>query len=161
MTRFSTPNIRSGLATVAGITLMTVAGPAVWAAPEPAKGTNVTIKLQSVKPSPHKIYISLQKQEEFMQEKGSYGDIIVLTAGGQKDVVIPNVTPGDYSVSIWHDIDGDNKFTMDASGMPADGWGMYQGEKLRAMPTWDSVKFTVSDKGAAIPVTVQYPKAKS
>ncbi len=162
MTCFSTRNIRNALAAVAGITLITVAGSAVWAAAEPAKGMDVTISLQSVQASPHKIYISLQKKDEFLQEKGSYGDIIVLTAGDQKDVIIPNVTAGEYSVSVWHDTDGNGKFTMDASGMPADGWGMYQGEKLRAMPTWDAVKFTVADSSTtAIPVIVQYPKSKS
>ncbi len=167
MSRFSTQIIRNGLAATAGVALVAMAGFFAVAAPEHvnaalANGTNVTISLQSVQPSPHKIYISLQKKDEFLQEKGSYGDIIVLTAGGQKDVIIPNVTAGEYSVSIWHDTDGDGTFTMDASGMPADGWGMYQGEKLRAMPTWDAVKFTVTDSSTTvIPVIVQYPKPKS
>jgi uncharacterized protein (DUF2141 family) len=137
------------------------AAPTASAAPNSATGANVTIALKSVAASPHKVYISLQKQDEFLQPKGSYGDMIVLAYGGTKDVVIPNVAPGDYAVSVWHDTNGDGKFTMDAFGMPADGWGMYQGEKLRGMPTWDAVKFTVTGKGAVVPVTILYPKQKS
>jgi uncharacterized protein (DUF2141 family) len=148
MTFFKRANLRN-ISRIMGIALLTAASPSFAA--------NVTISLEGVQPSAQKIYISLQTREEFLQPKGSYGEIITIPAGGQKDVTLTNIKPGEYSVSVWHDSDGDGQFTMAPNGMPADGWAMYKGDALRAMPTWDAVKFTVTDAGTKIAVKMLYP----
>jgi hypothetical protein len=42
--------------------------------------------------------------------------------------------------------------------MPAEGWAMVNGDTLRATPTFDQVKFTVTASGADLSVPMSYPR---
>jgi uncharacterized protein (DUF2141 family) len=124
----------------------------------PAYAGDVQIQIDGVVPAKGDLYVSLQKKDEFMQPHGSYGEIIPTPVAGEKKLVMKNVAPGEYSVSVWHDTDGDKKFSMQASGMPADGWSILNAQKLFAMPKWEEVKFTVPENGTAITLKMIYPK---
>jgi uncharacterized protein (DUF2141 family) len=126
----------------------------------PAFAGDVQISLGGVIAAKGDLYIALQKKDEFLQPRGSHGEIVKLPNTGDQKLVFRNVTPGDYSVSVWHDNDGDGTFSMDAKGMPADGWTMHNAQQLRAAPQWDAVKFTVPARGTTLSLAMIYPTAK-
>jgi uncharacterized protein (DUF2141 family) len=124
----------------------------------PAFAGDVTLSLDAVDASGGDLYVSLQKQDEFMQPRGSYGTVIKAPKAGPQTVVLKDVAPGDYSVTVWHDIDADGKFSMGPDGRPRDGWTMNNAAALRGMPTWDGVKFSVPGAGTSLTLTMLYAK---
>ena len=123
-----------------------------------APTANVTITLSNVVAAKGDLYVSLQKRDEFLQERGSYGKIIKTPAAGKSTVVLEGVSHGEYSVSVWHDIDGDMKFSRAANGMPLDGWSMVGAKQMRAEPKWEQAKFSVTATGAALALDMVYAK---
>ncbi len=129
---------------------------AALACPVSAFAGDLTIDLKDVKAANGDVYISLQKQDEFMKNAGSYGTIIKAPKSGDHAVTLKNVAPGDYHIGVWHDIDGDNKFSMGADYMPTDGWSSFKAETLRAAPTWEQVKYTVAQDAASVTLKMVY-----
>ncbi len=115
----------------------------------PALAADVVVDLSGVEAASGDLFVSLQSKDQFLKPAGTYGTIVKAPKAGAHSLTIKDVAPGDYSVSVWHDIDGDKRFSMGPDGMPADGWSMLHAEKLRGMPQWDEVRFSV----AATPAT--------
>lgn len=93
-----------------------------------------------------------------MQWDGVDGNVIEAPTAGSHTVTF-DLPVGDYSVSVWHDLDGDGEFDTAANGMPLDGWAMINGSGLRSAPTFDLVKITVSEGGAAASEKIIYASA--
>lgn len=130
-----------------------LAGPALAG---PALTGDVTVTLTGVEARGGALLAALQTQDQFLQPAGAYGDIVRDPQAGTVRVTFRNVTPGDYSFSALHDADGDGQMKMEGA-MPAEGWGMVNGDTLRGPPTWDQVKFTVPASGdVALTVPMSY-----
>jgi uncharacterized protein (DUF2141 family) len=112
----------------------------------PAFAGDVTVTLTGVQARGGRLLAALQTQEQFLQRAGAYGDMVQDPAAGTLTLTFHDVRPGDYSLSVLHDADGDGEMKLDGS-IPAEGWAMVHGETLRATPTWDQVKFTVPATG--------------
>ncbi|MDQ1155051.1 DUF2141 domain-containing protein [Brevundimonas sp. SORGH_AS_0993] len=120
---------------------------------------DVTITVTGVQARGGDLLVGLQTASQFLKHEGSYGQIIAAPTAGTHVVTLRDVAPGDYSVSVLHDVDGDRQMKM-ANGRPAEGWAMVNGAALRAAPRFDRVKFTVPAAGvAAVSVAMQYPPA--
>lgn len=137
------------------LTLTAVAA-TLFAAPAFAGDVNVVIN--GVQARGGDLLAALQTQDQFMQPAGAYGERIQNPRAGAAHVTLHDVAPGDYSLSVLHDADGDLNMKMGPDGRPAEGWAMVNGETLRARPTFDQVKFTVPASGDVdLTVTMQYP----
>ncbi len=123
----------------------------------PAFAGDVTINLHALRAKPGKLYVALQKQSEFMRERASYGQVVASVEAGDKQIIFKDVAPGDYSVSVWHDIDEDGKFSTAPNGTPLDGWSILNAQMLQGPPHWDQVKFTVPAAGKALDLAMVYP----
>jgi uncharacterized protein (DUF2141 family) len=139
------------------LSLIAVIG-AMTLAAAPALAGDVVINLEGVEAAKGDLYVSLQTQDQFLKNTGAYGAMIKAPKSGQQVVVLKDVAPGDYSVSVWHDIDADHIFSMSPSGMPADGWSMHNAKALRSAPTWDAVKFNMQSNNIELPLKMIYPK---
>ena len=102
------------------------------------------------------VYVSLQTEDQFMSQSGVSGDVIYNTKGGTLRVSLGNVPAGTYAISVWHDVDADGVFDVDAAGMPTDGWAMVNGEMLRGAPTFEQVSFDVSDIAKPLRLRMAY-----
>jgi uncharacterized protein (DUF2141 family) len=122
----------------------------------PALAGDVTVTLNGVKASDQDVMIGLQTHDEFLQPKGQFGVIIHHPTAGSQTVVIKNVPDGDYSVSVWHDVNGNHQFDMAANGRPLDGWSMLNSANLHARPEWDQVKFAVPATGKTVMLDMIY-----
>jgi uncharacterized protein (DUF2141 family) len=123
----------------------------------PAFAGDVTISLSGVKAQKGDLYVSMQTKDEFLQPRGSYGDIVKVPGDGAQRIVLKNVAPGDYSVTVWHDSDGDKAFSCAANGVPLDGWTMNNAQALKDRPKWDEVKFSVPAEGQPLSLAMIYP----
>jgi len=121
----------------------------------PAFAEDVTITLTGVQARGGQLLAALQTHDQFLQPAGAYGEIVQNPAAGTLTLTFRDVRPGDYSLSVLHDVDSNGQMKLEG-GMPAEGWAMVNGAALRAAPTWDQVKFTVPASGASLTVPMQY-----
>jgi len=123
----------------------------------PAMAEDVTVTLTGVQARGGVLLAALQTEGQFMQPAGAYGERITNPTAGVLRLTFRDVAPGDYALSVLHDEDTDGQMRMNGY-MPAEGWAMINGDALRATPTFDQVKFTVTASGAAITVPMSYPR---
>ncbi|WP_017932586.1 DUF2141 domain-containing protein [Robiginitomaculum antarcticum] len=116
----------------------------------------VIVTLDGVRSGYAPLYISVQKRAHFMGIKG-HSEILKTTTDGTMHVTVNVDTPDDYAVSVWHDLNDDGVFSMTDDYQVLDGWGNSGATDLRGRPTFDDVKFTVTDSGAATVVALKYP----
>lgn len=121
-----------------------------------AAAADVVVDISGVRSASGPLYVSLQTEAQFLQNEGTAGTIVPKPGVGAVSVVLPGVAPGDYSISVWHDVDGDGVFDRNESGRPLDGWSMLNAGELRGAPSFESVKFTVTDKGAKLKLQMIY-----
>ncbi|MFN0024482.1 MAG: DUF2141 domain-containing protein [Parvularculaceae bacterium] len=133
-----------------------VAALIAFLAAAPALAADVTVSVKGVRAANGPLYISLQTRDEFMKDDGSYGEIIKSPSPGVVSVTLPNVAPGQYAVSVWHDIDGDGVFDAAANGSPLDGWAMIDAASLRAAPAFDQVSFKIEKSSVSVDVDMIY-----
>jgi uncharacterized protein (DUF2141 family) len=128
----------------------------IAASATPAFAGDVTLTLEGVQAKPGELYVSMQTQEQFMQPRGSYGEIVKVPTAGKQTITMKDVRPGDYAISVWHDVNSDHQFNRAANGYPLDGWTMINAEALRATPKFDQVKFSVPADGKALTLKMYY-----
>lgn len=138
--------------------MKTIVALMIMGAAMPAYAGDVVIDITGVQAGAGDLYIGLQTKDQFLKDAGSYGTIIRAPRGGNYGTVIKDVPEGDYHIGIWHDTNGDGKFSRDDRGIPLDGWSSYKADTLRAAPTWDAVKFAVPKNSAKLVLAMVYPR---
>lgn len=129
---------------------------AVLATATGALAGDVVVNMAGVKASGGPLYVSLQTKAQFLRDEGAYGQIIAAPQAGAASVVLKNVAPGEYSVSVWHDVNSNKVFDRAADGRPLDGWSMNNAASLRGEPAFDDVKFTVGAAGITLNLDMFY-----
>ena len=110
----------------------------------------VRVTLTEVRPNAGKLYVSLQSEEQFIQEDYTTGRTVENPQNDTVEVVLRDVPDGEYAISVWHDIDGDGTFSMGPQG-PTDGWAMTNAAAMRGPPEFANHHFRV--EGARTDVT--------
>lgn len=125
----------------------------------PAMAGDVAVTLDGVQARGGKLLMALQTRDQFLQAAGAYGEVVDNPQAGTRTVILRNVAPGAYSLSVLHDEDGDGAMKMDGY-MPGEGWSMLNGAELRATPTFDQVDFEVPASGGRteIRAAMIYPR---
>ncbi|MGB3626686.1 MAG: DUF2141 domain-containing protein [Henriciella sp.] len=133
----------------AGIAALAIATPAI-AAP-------LTVTVNGVEDRGATLYIGVQTEAQFMKNDGVAGEIMENAAAGTHTVSF-DLPEGDYSVSVWHDLNGNGEFDRAENGMPEEGWAMSNGSNLRGEPSFADVSVNVYEDGASVTETVRYPQ---
>lgn len=136
------------------IATLTLAASALAA---PALGAPLIVTLNGVEDRDAPLYVGVQTEDQFMKQDGVAGDRVVAPEAGSHTFSF-DLPEGDYSVSVWHDLNSNGEFDIGEYGMPDEGWAMSNGSNLRGEPTFDEVKVAVGPEGAEITETVQYPQ---
>lgn len=129
---------------------------AAW--PVCARAGSVEVQLRGVQDRGGQMLVSLQKEGEFLQPRGTYGAISPVTAARAMTLSIKDVEPGEYSLSVLHDQNKDFQMQYGPDGRPAEGWAMHNGAALRGRPQWSEVKFTVGEGVTKLDEALIYPK---
>ena len=100
--------------------------------------------------------MSIQTREQYQSIKG-FGGILQEASLGEMSATYNIVEPGEYAVSVWHDLDNDGRFSMTKDYQITDGWGASGNAPDTRAPTFDDVKIKVESFGATVPVEMKYP----
>lgn len=121
-----------------------------------ASAAPLTVHLNGIEARGGKLYVSIQTEDQFMQQDGVAGEILIAPAAGSKALGF-ELPEGRYAVSVWHDFNGNGAFDFDETGMPADGWTSPNAAALRAAPTFDQSAVDVAADGGAVVMDMIYP----
>src|SRR5689334_11174552 len=114
--------MKSILIACAGLAVLALAAPQVWAQPS---GEDVRVTITGVEARGGRILASLQTEGDFMQPRASYSaQQQAPSANGDVTFVFSGVAPGDYALSVLHDANSDYQMQRDANGRPLEGWAM-------------------------------------
>ena len=127
-------------------------------APLGALAAPLSVTVEGVEARGGTLYVSVQTEAEFMQERGTAGEMTQDPGAGTHEFTF-DVPEGDYAVIVWHDDDADGEFTMSPQGQPLDGWGM-SGPAPRGMPSFGDAAVTVGPDGGTARLSVTYPRAR-
>jgi len=115
----------------------------------------VAVDLSNVQTAAGPIYISIQKKDQYMGMKG-FGGVIKTAVQGNMSVTYNVDVPGEYAVSVWHDINDNGVFDMDDKYRPLEGYGSTGNIPLDRRPIFDDVKVNIPHAGAQINVGLKY-----
>lgn len=121
-----------------------------------AAAAPLSVTVDGIEARGGKLYVGVQTEAQFMKQEGVAGEILDTPAAGSQTFTF-DLPEGRYAVSIWHDINGNGVFDLDARGIPADGWTSPNAASLRAAPTFDQSAVTVSAAGSAVQMDIIYP----
>ncbi|MEM9838737.1 MAG: DUF2141 domain-containing protein [Pseudomonadota bacterium] len=113
----------------------------------------LTVIVEDVRSEKGDIYISVQAEDEYMEQSGTAGGIESPDKGTM--TMEYDVPTGTYAVSIWHDEDGNGEFDRAENGMPLDGWAL---SAENGGWQFDDVKFKVTKRGKTVRVQMEYPQ---
>src|SRR3712207_3307346 len=99
------------------------------AAASPAYAAPLYVELQGVRRAGGPLYMSVQRREQFMQDRGTAGEIVRVPRAGAHRFSY-DLPPGEYAVSVWHDDNGNGRFDKNGQHMPLDGWALSNSEAL-------------------------------
>jgi uncharacterized protein (DUF2141 family) len=128
----------------------------VGLSPLAAQAAPLTFTLDGIEARGGKLYIGVQTEAQFMKDGGIAGEIVDAPAAGSQTFTF-DVPEGRYSVSAWHDDNGNGVFDRAESGRPIDGWAMINGANLRGEPTFADVSVDVPAGGVSVSETLIYP----
>lgn len=128
--------------------------------PVAAQAADVSVAVEGVREG-GRLHVSLQQREQFLSDEQVEAKVIDNPAAGTVTVTFAGVQPGDYSVNVWHDDNGNGQLDWGPGGSPLDGWALVNGAGLTAMPTFDQVKTTVGAEGAAVRLPVIYARSEA
>ena len=113
----------------------------------------ITIKAEVVNVTSNegKVGFALYNKTTFMKEP-----IQALNAkieNNKSVVVFKDITPGEYAIICYHDKNNNDSMDFSPNGMPLEDYGA-SNNKLNPYgpPTFDSAKFTVSDKNVSLEI---------
>jgi uncharacterized protein (DUF2141 family) len=126
-----------------------------FALPAAAHAGTVSVDLTGLRAG-GTLYVQLQTRDQFLGPARIAGQIVQAPQAGSLRIDLGEVAPGDYAVTVWHDDNGNQRFDVDAHGIPADGWATANADSLRGQPAFDQARLTVPAGGLNIPLALHY-----
>ena len=117
---------------------------------------SIVLKLSSLKNKKGKILISLFSSEKGFpdDEKKSYKYWV---EEPKEEIILKNITPGKYAISLLHDEDGDYKMTYNFFGFPKEGFGFSNFDaSIFDLPKFEEANFEHKKNGTVVKLNVNY-----
>ena len=107
-------------------------------------GAELRLSLINIREAKGSIYVALYNNEaDFLNtDKVWANKIIPVHSKGSMEIAFPNLPTGTYSISCFHDVNGNGKLDTNILGIPKEPYGFSNNArpKFRA-PNWDETKF--------------------
>ncbi|MEM6483514.1 MAG: DUF2141 domain-containing protein [Pseudomonadota bacterium] len=114
------------------------------------------VTLNGVQTGHAPLYVSVQDAGKFRTDSGNAG--VILRSQELTNISVDlEVEPGQYAVSIWHDLDEDGEFSMGANYVPTDGWGASGTPPEDRAPSFDEMMVEILQDGQVIAIDMEYP----
>lgn len=121
----------------------------------------VTVTITNIDPAPEgadPVYVSIQTEGEYQSLKGA-GGITPHAKTGSMTATFLVSEPSDYAVSVWHDRDGDARFSMSEDYKQIfDSYGSSGQPPADRVPKFEEVKVSVPNHGTSLTVEMINPE---
>lgn len=118
----------------------------------------LNISFTNIKEAKGNLYIGIYNSEaDFMKEEEvCFKKIIPVTATGSFSLDVPELKPGTYAVSCFHDLNNNGKLDTNFLGIPSEPYGFSNNArpKFRA-PRWEEARFELRDGGSRISIRLE------
>ncbi len=116
------------------------------------------ISFSNIQHAKGSLYVGIYNSEaDFLKpEKAVLKKIVPVAAAGTLDLNLPELAPGVYALSCFHDLNGNGKLDTNLFGVPTEPYGFSNNArpKFRA-PNWAEAKFEVKNGGSRISVKLK------
>lgn len=120
---------------------------------QPDSGAELRVSISNIAQAKGSIYVAVYNNEtDFLStnsERIQYRRIVPVSSTGSIEVSFPNLPPGNYAISCFHDVNGNGKLDTNLLGIPSEPYCFSNNTrpKFRA-PNWAEAKFYLSGGGA-------------
>ena len=91
----------------------------------------------------------------FESENETYRDSTLAVTHSEMTIVIENVHPGDYAISVFHDEDDNDELNTNIFGIPQEGFGFSNNPSIGfSQPTYNECVFTI-EEGVTLIVPIE------
>lgn len=121
-------------------------------------GAELQVSFSNIQHSSGSIYVALYDNEADFLNTDKIRDkkIVTVHAKGSLTVSFPNLPPGTYAISCFHDVNGNGKLDTNLLGIPSEPYGFSNNArpKFRA-PNWEETKFYLKDSGGTMAIRLE------
>lgn len=118
----------------------------------------LSVSFTNIREAKGSLYVAVYNSEaDFMkEEKVCFKKIFPVTTTGSINLEIPDIKPGIYAVSCFHDLNKNGKLDTNILGIPSEPYGFSNNArpKFRA-PKWTEAKFEVKASGSHIAIRLE------
>jgi uncharacterized protein (DUF2141 family) len=120
-----------------------------------AEAATLTLKLEGLREAKGHVYISVAADASAFDGKNKPAAVQrVEVTGPTLTVTIPDLAPGTYAVSLFHDANGNGKLDTNFIGIPKEGYGFSNNVGARGKPKFQEASFTLAADGATLGILV-------
>lgn len=130
---------------VAGLSVATVlsAGEAIA---EDTSPTTLSLDVSNVEDFNGKLMIALFKGEDGWKTNKAADAKAVPAASETVSVEFHDISPGEYGIKIYHDVNSDGKLNLGNFGIPSEPYGFSNDAPVRfGPPSWKKAHFTIAN----------------
>ena len=127
----------------------------------PASPIRLFVDVEGVRSDRGQIAVTLyaDDRKQFLAKKGSLYTGRVASRTPMTRVCIHLPAPGTYALAVYHDEDGNQRFNRTGIGFPAEAYGFSNNPgTLFGLPSFSSVRFTVSGTDKVTTIKLKYPR---
>lgn len=120
-----------------------------------AEAATLTLELEGLRETKGHVYISVATDAAAFDGKGKPAAVSRVEVTGPKlTVTFPDLAPGTYAVSLFHDANGNGKLDTNLIGIPTEGYGFSNNVGARGRPKFSEAKFTLLADGTTLGIIV-------
>ena len=109
-----------------------------------ANASDLTVNVEGIQTTSGTIMLGLFDEATYNGE-GAVNGANVTVEGDTISATFAGLTPGEYAVRLYHDVNDDGEMNTNPFGMPIEPYAFSNNAKGRFGPAkWDAAKFTVS-----------------
>lgn len=117
-----------------------------------AQAADLTLKLSNVVGSEGTVRIAVYANEADYRKK-SVRAIKQAASGPRMTIVVKDLPEGEYAVTLFQDLDGNEKLDTNLLGIPKEPWGAsLQGKSVIGAPGWNDARFKLPAGGLALDI---------
>lgn len=119
-----------------------------------ASASSLTVTLEDIKKTKGEVRIALFDAEGYEGGEPVAGMVVPIIAE-TATVTFEDLTPGEYGIKMFHDVDSNGDMNTNPFGMPTEPYAFSNNAKGRFGPAkWDDAKFEIGAEDAAQTISI-------
>lgn len=102
------------------------------------------VEISNIQQSGGSVLVAVYNSEQnfLVPEKAVYKGVFPVSRTGSMEITLPDLPQGNYAISCFHDVNGNNELDTNLVGIPSEPYGFSNNArpKFRA-PNWSETKF--------------------